>query len=597
MTDKRRRAATVCLIVVFFILLSFFMTRPVLTRGDEGAIVNPYDPMLQSWTLAWDTRELTRNPFNLFNANIYFPNSHTLAYTDHQVVNAVLAAPFLAITDNPMQSANLLLIFQFFLCSLGAYLLTTHLTGNRPAGVVAGIAFSYAPYKIAHLAHLNLCSAAWIPLCILFLHKYSKEKKTRDVILFALFFVLQALTALYYAIMLAIAIGLFLLVRFFTYRETFNLKWLLKIAAALVCAFLIILPFLLPYFQVSGEEPNFERSIAEVDFYSSDIQDFLLAPKESFLWGKASGYFREDAEKRGNPVERSIFPGLVPLVLGIGGIVYLYRRRKREREKSFNFWYYSSLLFVSVIFCLGTSLYVFGHRIRFIMPYDLFYYLVPGFKAMRVPARFAILTALALAVLSGFAVKGILEWLRSKDFKRNIIVTTIVVAAVVSVLVVDLMPVYLPIYQVPPEDDFPVVYKWLKSQEGDTPIVEVPLATYDPGAYFGVETDVSWVQLESWRVYYSTLHWKKMVNGFSGFIPLSYSNASKACRDFPSSECICFFEEIGVEYMIVHGEEVGEAAALEMDEWAEEHREVEQVARFGPDRVYRFILEAEPIEL
>ena len=42
------------------------------------------------------------------------------------------------------------------------------------------------------------------------------------------------------------------------------------------------------------------------------------------------------------------------------------------------------------------------------MPYHLFYYAFPGFKVMRVPARFTILISLSLAVLSGFAVKGLL---------------------------------------------------------------------------------------------------------------------------------------------------------------------------------------------
>ncbi len=116
------------------------------------------------------------------------------------------------------------MIFHFFLCSLGAYFLTVHLTKSRLAGVIAGIAFAYAPYRIAHLSHLQLCSAGYIPLTFLFLHRYSEEGKIRDAVLFALFFTLQALTTWQYGLMLSVGIVIFLIVRLITKRKTFTLR-------------------------------------------------------------------------------------------------------------------------------------------------------------------------------------------------------------------------------------------------------------------------------------------------------------------------------------------------------------------------------------
>src|SRR5450759_3218457 len=208
----KRRGAGFAILLVFFILAIVF-TRPMITKGSNHTYKDPYDPTFQAWTLAWDVHALTHNPFNLFNANIFFPNLYTLAYSDHQLVTAVMAIPLMAVTQNPIQTANYMLIFNLFLCEVGAYLLVMHLTQSRLAGVVAGIAFAFAPPRLAHMGHLQLSAAAFIPLCLLFLHRYSEEGRPRDAALSGLFLVLETLSTWYYGMILAFAIFVFLIVR------------------------------------------------------------------------------------------------------------------------------------------------------------------------------------------------------------------------------------------------------------------------------------------------------------------------------------------------------------------------------------------------
>ena len=585
MTHARRRILLGLAIIILFLFIAIALTRPLLTKGHDATISNPEDPIFQAWVLAWDIHELGRNPLNLFNANIYYPNRYTLAYSDSQLPTAILAIPFLAITHNPIQSANLMLIFHFFLCSLGAYLLTKHLTRSRIAGVIAGIAFAYAPYKIAHLTHLNLCAAGWIPLTILFLHLYCEKKRPRDAFLAALFFTIQALSAWYYGLMLALGILLFLIVRLITNRKTFTFRWTAVLAVALILAILAIIPFALPYLKSQRDEPLFERPMDEVAFYSADVQDFLLAPKESLVWGEVTSGLRKDAEKRGNPTERAIFPGLIPLILGIGGAVYLFRRRKTDDEERFSFWFYVILLAVSAILCLGVTLHFFGNRTNIPLPFRVLYYIFPGFKAIRVPARFAIFVALALAVLSGFAVKGLVDWLSSR---RGVLVSSLVSLLIFGLLIVDLMPIYLPMYKVPLKDEFPKVYTWLGEQEGEAPTVELPLAKYDPKAPYDLDTDKSWLELEPWRTYYSTLHWKKLLNGYSGFIPSSYTEAVRLYKDFPSKESMDYFKDMGIEYIILHGKKVGPAAVEKMKDWDKKDQDIKFVTKLDSDYVYQF---------
>lgn len=578
----RRRAAAFLIILLFFALLSVFLTRPVLTEGNAAVVGNPYDPTHQVWTIAWDLHALSKNPLDLFDANIFYPNRHTLAYSDHQVVTAVLAAPVVAVTHNPVQAANLMLIFHFLMASLGGYFLVRHLTGSRFAGVIAGVAFAYAPYKIAHLTHLNLLAVEWIPFTFLFLHLYCEEGRTRDLALFGLFFILEALSAWSYGLMLALAVGLFLLVRLVVSRKTYTARWVVKLGVAVIVTGLLILPFALPYLKVHSDEPDFERKISEVDFYAGDAQDFLMAPAESLVWGGLTGYFRRQAAYRGSPTERVMFPGLVAFALGIAGAVYLFKRRRWKPENSFSLWFYVSLGLLAGVLCLGPSLHLFGRSTNLPLPYRFLYYVVPGFKALRTPARFDIMIALSLAVLSGYAVKGLMDWARGRD---GVLLSAGVGFAVLALLVLDVMTVALPMAPVPLKKDFPAVYTWLERQPGDAPTVEVPLADYRPTSKSEID-EKQWLELEPARTYYSTLHWKKLLNGFSAFIPRSYVDAARAMEGFPSRDSIHFLEGLGIEYVLVHSAELEPGDLQRIEQWAAQHDDIRLVKRSGPDYVY-----------
>ncbi len=580
---KRWHLALTLLIIVFFLALSILFTRPLLSEGDHAVYKDPYDTTFQAWTLAWDIHALSENPLDLFNANIYYPNPYTLAYSEHQITTAVMAIPLMAITGNPVQTANYMLIFNLFLCAMGAYLLTRRLTGNRIAGVVAGIIFAFAPPRLAHMGHLQLSAACWIPLSLLFLHRYSEEGRTRDAALFALFFLLQTLATWYYGIILAVAVLIFLAVRLVMNRKGFTVRWTGVFLLSVLFALLLITPFAIPYLKVQKNEPRFEREIEEVDLFSADVRDFAIAPPENLVWGKLTAGLRETTEERGGETERSLFPGLVPLVLGVAGAVYLFRRGKGKER--FYVRYYVAIGAASFILCLGTSLYFFGHRLDLPMPYELLYYVFPGFKVIRVPGRFVILIILSLAVLSGFAVKAVIARVSSW---RGDAAPAVAALLVVGLLLVGLMSVSLPMYTVPLEDEFPPVYSWLKEQEGKTPVVEMPLAEYDEDTFeWGLQYEETWPQREPMRTYYSTLHWKKIFNGYSGFIPSSYYDGVYAARDFPSQEAIDFFKKEGIEYMIIHGDQYDPLSLQEIIEWMGDQDDLELVERFGDDYVYR----------
>ncbi|PYQ78032.1 MAG: hypothetical protein DMG01_12790 [Acidobacteria bacterium] len=118
------------------------------------------DPLLNAWILAWDATHLGRG---WWNANIFHPHRLALAYSEHLLPQAIQIVPVYALTKNPILCYNLLFLSTFVLSGLGMFLLARELTGARAAAFVAGLAFAFAPYRIASLPHLQVLSSAWMP--------------------------------------------------------------------------------------------------------------------------------------------------------------------------------------------------------------------------------------------------------------------------------------------------------------------------------------------------------------------------------------------------------------------------------------------------
>ena len=45
--------------------------------------------------MAWVSHQVVTNPLHLFDANIFYPERYTLAYSDHLFVQSMMGAPLL----------------------------------------------------------------------------------------------------------------------------------------------------------------------------------------------------------------------------------------------------------------------------------------------------------------------------------------------------------------------------------------------------------------------------------------------------------------------------------------------------------------------
>lgn len=91
---------------------------PVVGNRTRTLPADDPDAHLFMWTLAWDAHAFVHQPLSIFNANIFYPNRDTLAYS--AIGSAFFAAPVIWLTGNPILAANFVSLLSCALCGLGA---------------------------------------------------------------------------------------------------------------------------------------------------------------------------------------------------------------------------------------------------------------------------------------------------------------------------------------------------------------------------------------------------------------------------------------------------------------------------------------------
>ena len=153
----------------------------------------------------------------------------------------------------------------------------------------------------------------------------------------------------------------------------------------------------------------------------------------------------------------ALFPGLVGLALALWGLI---RGRGRTR------WFFFVLLLAAFVLSLGPRLYLAPGQpagLDVNLPYAWLYAIVPGFKALRAPARFDVLVMLSLAVLAGYGVAALGQVSRPG-------ISTRLAQVGIPVLLVGLVVLESLVWPaahaepVPVGDQVPPVYRWLAEQ-------------------------------------------------------------------------------------------------------------------------------------
>ncbi|MFA5033429.1 MAG: hypothetical protein WC614_10465 [bacterium] len=634
---------------LIFCVLTAVMTYPLILKMGNSVTVSVREPLFQTWDLAWCQHKIMTGFHGFWNANMFYPENHALTYSERLLGIGLIALPARLFSNNPIFIYNFAVFLSFVLSGFGLYLLVSYLTKNKYAGYLSAIIFMFSHFRFAHINHLNLLSGYWIPLVFLYLHKFFEEYSYKNLFLCVLFFILQAISCVYYALFLFI-VTIFAIIIFLFSKERYRIK---LIWGKLILAFIVIMIFLLPLFSPylkAANELGYFRSVYEAELNSADILSLVLPYWNSVVYGN---FFTTMQNILGGAVgEKVLFPGLIAIfliimffkirspwaiplrnsyktnydlkisrlrkwaVLGfniilfiiIGYSLYLligecrisYSLRKpiifimlliiirliidkQWRLKWTNF--FSSMpenqrlyLFIGILgflLSLGPSIFLAGKKIWYWWtPYSFLYDFCPGFKGLRASARIGVMTMLSISVLAGYGAAKI-QNLRIKSQKG----VRCFYLAICSFVLVECFCVPLEFCKIPVGKEIPQVYNWLGEQKGDFPIIELPMSEW-PRIY-----DITYL-------YYSTYHWKKLVNGF-GVFPRKYPVINRNMHELPSHATVELLRKLKVRYVVIHKEDFLKTYRNGQISWNEVEKELQiykdkifLVKDFGDDIVY-----------
>ena len=163
------------------------------------------DTLLMMWMLIWDTHAVVHQPFSIFEANIYYPQHDTLAYSENLLGSAFFAAPVLWLTGSPVLAINIVSLVSCVLCGAGAFLLARRVGVSRLGATLAGLIFAFSPPRFLRLGQVHLTTIQWIPFGLAYLHAYFDRARKRDLRIAVAFFTLPALTSGHGAVYLPVA--------------------------------------------------------------------------------------------------------------------------------------------------------------------------------------------------------------------------------------------------------------------------------------------------------------------------------------------------------------------------------------------------------
>ena len=489
-----------------FVLLTFIHTWPLITAPATLSRNDNADAVLNEWTLAWVAHQLPRHPLQLFQANIFYPEPNTLAFSEHLFVQSVLGLPAFALGASPVLAFNILLFAGFALSGWAMYLLIVQWTGDRAAAFVAGSLTAFNAHVFTRLPHMQALHVEFIPAIVYALDRFLERPDPRRATLLAVCFAAQSLTSNYWMAFLAVAVPVAALASVEDWRGP-RLRIIAGPALlAAVLASAILFPFLLPYYHANTTQ-GLTRTLRDAAWYSGSWRDYLSTGTQM--------HFRAWSHHFWQPGESTaLFPGFAATLLAIVAVV----AGRGLKERRVRLW--AVLAIVAFLISFGT---------RF-PGYSVLYRLMPLLQGVRAPARAGHLVLIAVAALAGLG----LATLRQRYAGRR----WVPAATVAVFLIVTVEAFRAPIGYV--AANLPGRTYAILAQERRAVVAEFPMPeprNPGPNAQYMLN---------------STRHWKPLVNGYSGFVPASYFRHWERLQSFPSVESLLALSDIGVTHVIAH---------------------------------------------
>lgn len=460
------------------------------------------DAELNAWIVTWVAHALPVSPAQLFNANIFWPETSTLTYSEPLIVPALLVAPIHWLGGSPVLAFNVLTMAGLALTAWSAWFVAWRWTGSATAAIVAGALAAFNVHVLTRLAHPAATHAWSLPLAWYLADDLIDRPRARTVVLLAAAIAATAATSLYLLAFVALIVGLVTIVGARTPRS------LGSAAGAVGLGFVFALPVLWPYLRVAAAGTT--RPLEMVAQFSASPAGYLASTSRiDGLWTR--GFFTNDVDV--------FFGGVAALLLAVVGFVHALRLDARTRRRALTLVVVAC---VGVVLSLGPSTPIYRALYAWVLP----------LRGLRAAARFGYLYLLAVAMLAAWGVAAIAAW-RGTPSHRMLAITAIALALVT-----------IEAWQGPRRTvafaRVPAIYDLLASEPDPVRLVEVPF--YPPDAVFE----------NAEYVFNSTAHWRPLMNGYSGYTPDSYRRRTESFWYFPEAWALESIKREGATHLMVH---------------------------------------------
>ncbi len=306
---------------VFVLLLGVVIlyTWPLVTDLAHLYPDNP-DARVLTWAMVTAFRNLVTQPHALMQGNAFYPVGLSLTFSEPLFTPALVAGPIHAMTGNPVLAYNVTLILFWALSGWAMYAVAIRLTRDRAAALMAAAIFTLCPYRTDMYLEFNMEMTFGIPLAVYALVRFLESQRARYLAVFGLVFWLQAISVLYYAVILACALAVVALQYAALRWSGWRARTPLMAAVGGGALGLALAPVMWP-FLVTRRELGFERRLSEVEERSAEILSYLEVRPNWLYRVDAPGYY----------YEASLFMGGVALCLAVIGILWLRRDRSVPR--------------------------------------------------------------------------------------------------------------------------------------------------------------------------------------------------------------------------------------------------------------------------
>ena len=568
-------------VFAFFLVLAIVFTWPLAACLPTGTS-DLGDPLLNTWILNWDLYAATHTPSHLYQAAIFHPGKYPLAYSENLLGIALVALPFYLLGISPIAIYNLMFIIGFALCGYGAFVLVRVATGSGTAGIIAGVLYAFVPFRFDHMPHLQIIWGGWLPLMLAALLHYWKRSTWWAAAGFGAALLMNGLSNVHYFLFGTLTVAITVLVLAVVDRRI-DVQFWVRLVVAGGLAIALMIPVLWPY-KVVSELYKMKRETDEVVWGSATWTDWLtptfasktygdLIPSDKthperhlfpglfvlFLTAAAIVMYDESPEPLSDSLSRetrrrlramdaaivalaivSYWGAITPThyvlriwgvrILSVSGsdlpltalLVLIFIRLWTARPVAWReglsrlpaaFWIGALWIAIGVLGSFGLNAFF----------HSMLYHRIEAFQSIRVPARWAMIAYVGLAVTAGFGAVALMRRRRATAF-----------VIMLAIAIFDMRPRVRWEQAIVGVDP---VYQWLRDAPYRGALLELPI-------------DEGWT--EALYLLGHTNHHRLTINGTSGFEPPMHWRVRELILNKHWDELMPQITSMGTSIVVVH---------------------------------------------